>query len=78
MSIGWTRAAGDRGWTPNPVEILQRKCQVKFMQLAGFSPALMDSIMIRDTPEFAVVRRMVVELGVDETRERLEWFVFEE
>ncbi len=65
-----------QGWEPTAIEILQRRCRLHWMKGMGFSDRLVDSIMRDDMPEISVVRKMVESYGPDETKRRLERFLF--
>ena len=65
-----------QGWEPTAIEILQRRCQMYWMAEMGFSDKLVDSIMQDEMPDMATVRKMVESYGANETRRRLERFLF--
>jgi len=65
-------------WEPTTIEILQRRCQLSWMNSMGFSDRLIDSIMRDDMPDISTVRTMVESYGPDETKKRLGSFLFGE
>ena len=64
-------------WAPTEVEIRQRLKQMVWMESIGFNSLLLDSIMTHDMPEFEHVEWMVDRFGPDETKARLERFLWD-
>lgn len=69
---------GVRGFIPSPAEIEDRKSALRGFRALGLPEALVESVMMEDTPTIPVVWRMVRRYGVAETWRRCRIFIEED
>lgn len=71
----YARDSAEAGYIPSPAEIDKQLARMKWLEYLGFNEVFISSVMIHDTPSFALVCEMVRKHGVDETYRRCRWFL---